>query len=172
MLLSLQSHGSSDGHSVDQIGGRPSSSSQSRGSSDGHSVDQIGGSPSPSSQSRGSSDGHSGDQIGGSPSSSVQFNPSDQVGLSSVCRHLGAQASGSPLSRERAQVQVSNYQVGGSSGSHGMQAAPVSGACYEDYVGEAMMVDRFPYVGSWIQVSLHYTADLPSRRAPSAGFGK
>ena len=51
-------------------------------------------------------------------------------------------------------VPVSNFQQGGSSGSHGMQADPLPDLCYEDYFGDAMSVERFPYVGSWLQI--HY----------------
>ena len=63
-------------------------------------------------------------------------------------------------SREGSTGSVSNFQQGGSSGSHGMQAAQLSG-CYEDYCGEATLVDRFPYVGSWLQV--HFLIHLFSQ---------
>ena len=42
-----------------------------------------------------------------------------------------------------------------------MQAAPLSGECYEDYCGDAMLLDRFPYVGSWLQI--HFVIHLFSQ---------
>ena len=42
-------------------------------------------------------------------------------------------------------------QHGGSSSSHGMQAVSLSERYYEDYYGDEMLMDRFPYVGSWLQ---------------------
>ena len=51
--------------------------------------------------------------------------------------------------------------IGGSSSSHGMAALPWPEPCYEDYYGDAMVVDRFPYVGSWR--SVHFLLALFSQ---------
>ena len=52
------------------------------------------------------------------------------------------------------EVSASTVQVGGSSSSHSMAALPWPEPCYEDYYGDAMVVARFPYVGSWRSVHL------------------
>ncbi|CAE7831874.1 RE1 [Symbiodinium sp. CCMP2592] len=88
-------------------------------------------------------------QVGGSASSQDQFEvprPRVQVG--------GSSGSQGP-------APTPNVQHGGSSGSHGMTVAPSDELCYEDYCGDGMLTDQFPYVGSWLVT--HYLVQLLSQ---------
>ncbi|CAE7247520.1 RE1 [Symbiodinium sp. CCMP2592] len=88
-------------------------------------------------------------QVGGSASSQDQFEmprPRVQVG--------GSSGSQGP-------APTPNVQHGDSSGSHGMTVAPSDELCYEDYCGDGMLTDQFPYVGSWLVT--HYLVQLLSQ---------
>ena len=149
--MSQQSHGSSD----EQL----DSSQQSRQSSD----EQL----DSSQQSRQSSD----EQLEGRPQCPVgrQLTSAElvggdqaQVGGSSEVSVLSEVALGGRFAKAASSgASASTVQVGGSSSSHGMAALPWPEPCYEDYYGDAMVVDRFPYVGSWR--SVHFLLALFSQ---------
>ena len=107
------------------------------------------------------------DSTGQIRGSTVASGPSDSAGViqegtgsqerGAIQEGTGSQERGAVGLRplvDGGSVPVSNFQQGGSSGSHGMQADPLPDLCYEDYFGDAMSVERFPYVGSWLQI--HY----------------
>ena len=129
------------------------SSGQIRGSSSAQEPSDSSG------QIRGSSSAQEpSDSSGQIRGSSVAQEPSDfsgQIRGSSEGQTLaggaGRQASGSGSDAGVAAYPLFNFQEGGSSGSQGMQAPPVQGVCYEDYFGEDLLLDEFPYVGSWLR---------------------
>ena len=140
--MSRQSHGSSD-ETAGFVPAEPSesdeqldSSQQSRQSSD----EQLEGRP----QCPIGSQSISAELIGGDQA---------QVGGSSEVSILSEVALGGRFAKAASSgASASTVQVGGSSSSHGMAALPWPEPCYEDYYGDAMVVDRFPYVGSWRSV--------------------
>ena len=94
-------------------------------------------------------------QVGGSPRNAG----SGTVGSSDRARP-NVQVGGSAGSQDPFPVHLT-VQEGGSSGSHGMAVARNQELCYEDYCGADLLVDEFPYVGSWLRT--HFLVQLFSQ---------
>ena len=94
-------------------------------------------------------------QVGGSPRNAG----SGTVGSSDRARP-NVQVRGSAGSQDPFPVHPT-VQEGGSSGSHGMAVARNQELCYEDYCGADLLVDEFPYVGSWLRT--HFLVQLFSQ---------